>query len=416
MAPAEYRPARRRRRMKTWTPPARGRSRAEAVHAPSSPSSTTAWISIIRIWRRTSGPTRGAAPGIAHGRDFVDDTDRWNPRPKVFNPPFDDTESNDIHGTPCAGVAAAAGNNRQGVAGIAWGCKLLAVKILAGTDARSLRSHCRFDPVCRAARRRPLVQLGRRAPSRRRERHSRTRPAAAAAAGARRCSWRRATSSRTGSAFPSSDERAFAVGASNDRGRRAGYSNYGHGIAFVAPSDDARRQGITTTDVHLRTKGYAPGSAYCDDFGGTSSATPLAAGHRGADALGEPVAALERGGRSDEIHGGPDRRGRRGTTGRTTASGTATAASTPPPRSPPPHRYRRQIQEKTIAEFSDLLPLRFLCLDLLSPRHRHADRDELLLRRLAGLHRDLDQVIAGAQRRQAQIGRQRRRAAGLARR
>ena len=36
-------------------------------------------------------------------------------------------------------------------------------------------------------------------------------------------------------------------------------------------------QGITTTDVNLRGKGYSSG-AYCDDFGGTSSATPLVAG------------------------------------------------------------------------------------------------------------------------------------------
>ena len=49
-------------------------------------------------------------------------------------PPFDDTDTNDIHGTPCAGVAAAVGNNKKGVAGIAWNCRLMAVKILAGPD------------------------------------------------------------------------------------------------------------------------------------------------------------------------------------------------------------------------------------------------------------------------------------------
>jgi subtilisin family serine protease len=39
----------------------------------------------------------------------------------------------------------------------------------------------------------------------------------------------------------------------------------------------AHGQGITTTDVTVRGKGYASG-AYCDDFGGTSSATSLVAG------------------------------------------------------------------------------------------------------------------------------------------
>ena len=224
------------------------------------------------IW---TNPRRGARD--RHGRDFVDDTDRWNPRPKVFNPPFDDTDSNDIHGTPCAGVAAAAGNNRHGVAGIAWNCKLMAVKILAGPTlapydriADSIRYAARHADVLSCSwgvARHPDVESAL-ADATTRGRRGRGAPVFVATGNdfARRIG------------FPSSDERAFAVGASNDRGLRSGYSNYGRGIAFVAPSDDARRPGITTTDVHFRTKGYAPGSAYCEDFGGTSSATPLAAG------------------------------------------------------------------------------------------------------------------------------------------
>jgi subtilisin family serine protease len=53
----------------------------------------------------------------------------------------------------------------------------------------------------------------------------------------------------------------------------------------VAPSDGGDR-GIFTTDVAQRGRGYNPGLAthggrdglYCNDFGGTSSATPLVAG------------------------------------------------------------------------------------------------------------------------------------------
>ena len=52
----------------------------------------------------------------------------------MFHAPFDDTDTNDIHGTACAGVAAAMGNNGKGVVGIAWNCRLMAVKILAGPD------------------------------------------------------------------------------------------------------------------------------------------------------------------------------------------------------------------------------------------------------------------------------------------
>jgi subtilisin family serine protease len=86
--------------------------------------------------------------------------------------------------------------------------------------------------------------------------------------------------SRPSIGFPASHPRALAVGASNDRGQRSTYSNYGPGISFVAPSNDPDRdrQGITTTDVAKRNRGYRPNNAYTDDFGGTSSATPLAAG------------------------------------------------------------------------------------------------------------------------------------------
>jgi subtilisin family serine protease len=80
--------------------------------------------------------------------------------------------------------------------------------------------------------------------------------------------------------YPARYSGALAVGASNDQGKRAKYSNYGPGIQFVAPSsdEDRNRQSIVTTDVSRRNRGFKLHSAYTDDFGGTSSATPLAAG------------------------------------------------------------------------------------------------------------------------------------------
>jgi len=65
-----------------------------------------------------------------NGRNFFDDD--FNPRPRYFASPFDETDLNDIHGTPCAGVAAAVGNNRTGVTGIAYRCRILAVKVFGG--------------------------------------------------------------------------------------------------------------------------------------------------------------------------------------------------------------------------------------------------------------------------------------------
>jgi subtilisin family serine protease len=206
----------------------------------------------------------------------VDDSDPFNPRPKVFIPPFDETDTNDIHGTPCAGVAAAVGNNRKGVSGIAWRCRLMAVKILAGPSlapndriADSIRYASRHADVLSCSwgvARHPDIESAIRFAV---TRGRRGRGAAVFAA--------TGNDAEARVSFPASDARAIAVGACNDRGVRSEYSNYGRGLDLVAPSSDPGRPGITTTDVSLRGRGYSAG-AYCSNFGGTSSATPLVAG------------------------------------------------------------------------------------------------------------------------------------------
>ncbi len=70
------------------------------------------------------------------------------------------------------------------------------------------------------------------------------------------------------------------IGSSNDRDVRSLYSQWGPEIDFLAPSDGNQgiNQSITTTDASAPGFGYDPDSAYAEDFGGTSSASPLAAG------------------------------------------------------------------------------------------------------------------------------------------
>lgn len=223
------------------------------------------------IWKN---PKPGARD--KHGRDFIDDADPYDPRPKVFNAPFDDTDQNDIHGTPCAGVAAAVGNNGKGVAGIAWNCRLMAVKILAGP---SLAPNDRIADAIRYASRHADVLSCSWGTARHPDIEAALHYAVTRGRGGRGSVVCVATGNENAAriGFPSSDESVVAVGACNDRGVRSAYSNRGDGIDIVAPSSDDRRQGITTTDVNLRGKGYSTG-AYCDDFGGTSSATPLTAG------------------------------------------------------------------------------------------------------------------------------------------
>ncbi len=83
-------------------------------------------------------------------------------------------------------------------------------------------------------------------------------------------------------------DKVIAVAASNDRGTRSGYSDFGQAVWCAFPSNDvadARTPGIWTTD-RTGADGYNTGSAdagdpaghYTNSFGGTSSACPGAAG------------------------------------------------------------------------------------------------------------------------------------------
>jgi subtilisin family serine protease len=221
------------------------------------------------------------------GRDFFipDNTnpEHFNPRPKLFQFPFDQMTGNDIHGTPCAGVIAAVGRV-AGALGIAPRCRILAVKIFHGDN---LASDARVADAIRYA---------------------------ALHADILSCSWSGPTSpdiqlavqdagvlgrNRSGSAvicaagngsgapvgFPARHPEAIAVGASTDQGRLASYSNVGPELWVVAPSSGGR-QGVFTTDVSIPNRGFNLGSAaaggvdglHTDSFGGTSSVTPLVAG------------------------------------------------------------------------------------------------------------------------------------------
>ena len=269
------------------------------------------------IW---TNPRRGARD--RHGRDFVDDTDRWNPRPKVFNAPFDDTESNDIHGTPCAGVAAAAGNNRQGVAGIAWGCKLLAVKILAGP---ALAPYDRIaDAIRYAARHADVLSCSWGV-----ARHPDVESALADATSRGRRGRGAPVFAATGNDF-ATPHRLSVERRARLRRRRVERSRPPSGLQQLRTRHCLRRAerrcapaGDHDDGRPFPHEGIRAGQRLLRRFRRDLVGDAAGRRHRGADALGEPVAPLERGGRSDEIHGGPDRRGEQGTTGRTTASGTA---------------------------------------------------------------------------------------------
>lgn len=84
-------------------------------------------------------------------------------------------------------------------------------------------------------------------------------------------------------------EKVIAVAASNDKGKKAAYSDFGGAVWCAFPSNNALPSltpGIWTTD-RMGAQGYNPGGGttmgdtagnYTNDFGGTSSAAPGVAG------------------------------------------------------------------------------------------------------------------------------------------
>ena len=229
-------------------------------------------------------------PRDSVGRDFFipdrNDDEHFNPRPKIFRYPFHKTAGNDNHGTPCAGLIAAAGTN-GGAVGVAPSCRLLAVKIF---HADFLASDAAVaDAIRYAAINADVLScswsggqgsldielaiedagtLGR---------EGRGAPIFCAAGNG----WGRPV------AFPANHPDTIAVGAVDKNQRLSPYSNVGDELWVVAPSSGAPNSGaqdIFTTDVSYEQRGYNPrpkwdpAGLHTSDFGGTSAATPIAAG------------------------------------------------------------------------------------------------------------------------------------------
>jgi subtilisin family serine protease len=190
----------------------------------------------------------------------------------------DATNDDGPHGTACAGVIAAAANG-QGVTGIAPDCQIIPLR---AAGAHSFEEWAEtFDW---AAQRGRIIS----------------------------CSWSITPNNTLSEAirdavdndvtvlcatgndgtpfisYPASLAETIAVGASTNRDVRSNYSQFGDGIDIVAPSSGGTLR-VETTDVQ-GVNGYnktsSPAGDYCnanatDGFGGTSSATPLAAGIAG---------------------------------------------------------------------------------------------------------------------------------------
>jgi subtilisin family serine protease len=222
------------------------------------------------------------------GRDFFipDDEhpEHYDPRPKLFQYPYHKMAGNDIHGTPCAGIIAAVGKKRGWAVGVAPKCRILPVKIF---HADALASDARVaDAIRYAASHADILSCswtGPDSPDIQLAIQDAQTLGRAGKGSAVFCATGNNGLRRVG--YPARYPESIGVGASTDAGKIASYSNYGPEVWVSAPSSGGS-QGIFTTDVSIDNRGFNIGTVsaggkdglHTNDFGGTSAATPLAAG------------------------------------------------------------------------------------------------------------------------------------------
>ena len=227
------------------------------------------------------------------GNGWVDDVYGWNFVSNDRNSHH--TTPSDMHGTAVAGVAAASGDNNLGVTGASYRSKVSSARIFEGFFTAS-------DAGIAAS----LYYMGGRTADGLGTWDSAdivnnswgggANSAAINAAltwgttqgrGGRGVNYLFATGNGFGAVSQPALQSAnipgvIAIGATNNKGTRSDYSNFGPTVDVVAPSNDTRAGflAIDTTD-RIGSDGYDP-SDYtgtgANGFGGTSSATPLASG------------------------------------------------------------------------------------------------------------------------------------------
>lgn len=217
-----------------------------------------------------------AHPDLSPNADTVNDHD-WND-----TTPDDPTgnASSDTHGTACAGVAGGRGNNGTGVSGSApmatlVGLRLIAAAVSDAEEAEALtwkndiihlysNSWGPSDDGRDLRDAGPLVKQA-------------LASGASIGRGGKGSIWLWAAGNG-GDVQDNSNYDGYAnsiytlsVAALNDSGARSAYSEPGANVLVCSPSNDSAsgHRGITTTTTN---------SSYTHSFGGTSSATPLAAG------------------------------------------------------------------------------------------------------------------------------------------
>lgn len=206
--------------------------------------------------------------------------------------------ASDGHGTACAGIAAAKGNNHIGVAGVAYDCKIIPVKMFvyidtnlvipgfidtslyeipysetdymvsgtnwawqtAGADVMSNSWGVPLEMLIIAPIDQALVNAA----------INNASQQGRGGKGAIQL-FSSGNDNTASLLWPSTLTSNIAVGATTNKDKRASFSNYGPGLDVAAPGVQ-----VTTTDMS-GANGFAA-TDYMLDFGGTSAACPNAAG------------------------------------------------------------------------------------------------------------------------------------------
>ena len=239
-------------------------------------------------------PGEVAGDGIDNdGNGWIDDIRGWN---FVLGNNQTEPLGTDMHGTSVAGVAAARGDNSLGVAGAAYNSRVISIKIFDGSGVASTAN------IAAALRYAAGIKASGTGTWAGGDLVNNSWGGGSASATINNALISGTTTGRSGigatylfasgngfaasvsqpAAQSASIPGVIAVGATNNRGARSNYSNYGAPLDFVAPSNDTRA-GYLAIDTTDRTgaDGYATGDytgTGSTGFGGTSSATPLSSG------------------------------------------------------------------------------------------------------------------------------------------
>ncbi len=227
-----------------------------------------------------------AHPDLAPNIDTANDKD-WNGNDADPNP-----GTGDDHGTSCAGVAAAKGNNGIGVSGTAPDATPVGMRLIAAatTDAQEAEAMSYLPSLIQ-------IKSNSWGPSDTGTILESPGPLTLAALKNSAQTGRGGKGSiivwaggNGGTVGDNSNYDGYAnsiytiaIGATDSLGRRANYSEPGANLIVCAPSSGASGTLEITTADRTGTLGYntatsAAGGDYANDFGGTSSATPAAAG------------------------------------------------------------------------------------------------------------------------------------------